>query len=142
MTLLRVLGDVERSDLKQTTWHGWILSSALDKNQMGNTRAAAMDEPSGDEWWCEDATAGFGCGNFTIGSFGKFTSPLLAVELIHDARQAFPDATIDIFLDSSTEPIVRTLNERGLIASQQIELSQELESQGWKAFGLANRLHY
>ncbi len=82
-----------------------------------------MDEPSGDEWWCEDATAGFGCGNFTIGSFGKFTSPLLAVELIHDARRAFPDATIDIFLDSSTEPIVRTLNERGLIASQQIELS-------------------
>ncbi len=100
-----------------------FILGARNKPNQGTREPLRWTSSRGDEWWCEDAMAGFGCGNFTIGSFGKFTAPLLAVELIHDALQAFPDATIDILLDSSTEPIVITLNERGLIASQQIELS-------------------
>ena len=77
----------------------------------------------GDDWWCDDASAGYGCGNFTIGSFGSFTAPSLAMELIRHAREAFPDATIDIYLDPSTEAVVRTLQEQGLLKSQVIELS-------------------
>jgi hypothetical protein len=45
------------------------------------------------------------------------------MELVCDARYAFPDATIDIYLDSSTESVVRMLNERGLLVSRNIELS-------------------
>ncbi len=77
----------------------------------------------GDEWWCDEASAGFSCGNFTIGSFGRFTTASRAMELIRDARDAFPDATVDIYLDSSTESVVRMLNERGLLVTRDIELS-------------------
>ncbi len=77
----------------------------------------------GDEWWCGDAGAGYSCNNFTIGSFGQFTAPEYAIELIVDARSGFPDATIDVYLDSETEQVVRSLNEKGLIESREIRLS-------------------
>ena len=77
----------------------------------------------GDEWWCGDAGAGYSCDNFTIGSFGKFTAPEDAIELIVDARNAFPDATIDVYLDNDTELVVRALNEQRLIESREIRLS-------------------
>ena len=77
----------------------------------------------GDEWWCGDAVACFSCNNFTIGSFGQFTAPEYAIELIVDARSGFPDATIDICLGGETEPVVRSLNNLGLIESREIRMS-------------------
>ena len=77
----------------------------------------------GDEWRCNDAGAGYSCGNFTIGTFGRFAGPTFAYKLIKDARLGFPDATLDVYLDDDTQPIVQTLVERKLIAIREVELS-------------------
>ena len=79
----------------------------------------------GDEWWCGDAEAGYCLNNFTIGSFGQFTAPDYAIELILDARNTFPDATIDVYLDDKTELVIRSLNELHLIVSREISMSPE-----------------
>ena len=79
----------------------------------------------GDEWWCGNAVAGYSCSSFTIGSFGGYTSPNFAMELILDARNAFPNAIIDIYLDCDTENLVRTLHEHNLIESREIQLSSK-----------------
>jgi hypothetical protein len=76
----------------------------------------------GDEWWCDGASAGYGCGIFTIGSFGEYTNPSFALLLIKDARASFPNSTLDIHLDLETRPIVDTLVARGLIEITEIEL--------------------
>jgi|688.fasta_scaffold274729_3 hypothetical protein len=77
----------------------------------------------GDEWWCDDASAGYSFGNFTIGTFGKHARPSHAYDLIKDAREGFPDATIDVYLDKETSSIVKALVERGLIEIVEIALS-------------------
>ena len=77
----------------------------------------------GDEWWCGDAAANFSCNNFTIASFGKYTASMYAMELIVDARNEFPDATINIDLDNDTEAAVRGLKEQHLIETREIQLS-------------------
>lgn len=77
----------------------------------------------GDEWWCSDAGAGYCLNISTIGSFGQFTAPEYALELILNARNEFPDATIDIYLDDETELVVRSLNELRLIESSEIRMS-------------------
>jgi hypothetical protein len=96
------------------------------------TRAKQPVEPlrwtshRGDEWWCDDAEAGYSSGNFTIGSFGKYTAADSALELIRAARSGLPDATIDIHLDGETEPVVKMLVERGLIGATEIQLSPRM----------------
>jgi hypothetical protein len=61
--------------------------------------------------------------DFTIESFGEYSAPPLALELIRDASKSFPKAVIWISLDSSTEVVVRTLNENSMIVSTEIELN-------------------
>ncbi len=77
----------------------------------------------GDEWWCGEAFAMCGCLDFTIESFGPFTAPNLAIELIRDAWERFSGYSIYIWLDPITEGVVRTLNEQAMIVSREIELA-------------------
>ena len=77
----------------------------------------------GDEWWCDDATAGYHIDAFTIGSFGSYTQPARAILLISDARRIFPHAILYVYLDDETRPVVDSLVQRSLIDTTEVEVS-------------------
>ena len=77
----------------------------------------------GDEWWYDDASANFGCGNFTIVSFGKHAGYTYALQLIKDALDRIPDTTVDVLLDDENRKIIDQLVRRGLIEKTELELS-------------------
>lgn len=106
-------------------WYNFIFGTRNSSARKQERTLLRCTSHRGDEWWCEDASAQFGSGNFRVESFGRFVTPLLALELIRNAREAFPEATIDIALGDKTGPIVRQLNLEGLLVSQEIQLSPQ-----------------
>ncbi len=77
----------------------------------------------GDEWWCGDASAGYGCGEFTIGSFGKGAEAGRAYALICDGRSMFPGAMLYVHLNDETRPILDELSNRGQVTWTEIDIS-------------------
>jgi hypothetical protein len=117
-----LIAGVRTTKENRLRWLQYLLRSGPKAKQPAPT-PPRWTSHRGDEWWCDDASAGYACGNFTIGSFGKYASPSFALLLIKDAREGFPDATLDIHLDVETRPIVDALVARRLIEITEIELS-------------------
>ncbi len=77
----------------------------------------------GDAWYCADATANFSNDTFTIECFGQFAEPTAALALLQGVRRLFPNATIEIHLNSGTEPTLKALSDQGYVEAMAIELS-------------------
>lgn len=104
-------------------WKDFLFGASEKTAPKTLTRLRWQTACPGDEQWCGTAKAMYTPLDFTIESFGEYSAPPLALELIRDASKSFPKAVIWISLDSSTEVVVRTLNENSMIVSTEIELN-------------------